>query len=95
MKDARPILNKYWVKAAVYPVFKDLGKKNIVFEENTNKTPIDMLTEQQFRQLASEGFEIRSHCMYHVHLGRRKKQEITYELSESKNDSEKTLGKSS
>ncbi|BDD09251.1 hypothetical protein FUAX_16830 [Fulvitalea axinellae] len=93
LKNAMPILRKYSVPAVVYVVAGEIGQKDVVFEESSNKTPIDLLTKEELRELTKEGIEIGSHCVNHVHLARKTKEVVETELIESKKILEEVLGK--
>ncbi|BDD02891.1 polysaccharide deacetylase family protein [Aureibacter tunicatorum] len=93
IKNAFPILNKYKAKSVVYPVFNAIGEKNVVFEESTNKSTIDLLTNEELIQLNNDGVEIGSHCLNHVHLAEKNEETVLTELIDSKKGLEEIIGK--
>ena len=81
---AFPILNKFGVPAVIFPVIGDIGKTGVVWPESSEKTPTDLLTSAQIRQMADAGIEFGSHLMRHVRLAKLPLSEQRAELSESK-----------
>ncbi|MDR3653131.1 MAG: polysaccharide deacetylase family protein [Paludibacter sp.] len=90
---AFPILKKYGIKAVIYVVTGSIGARNIVWELNENKDPLNILTKEQLLEMTSYGIEIGSHLCNHVHLSQLPADEMKYELVESKRWLENELGK--
>lgn len=89
--NAFPILKKYAIKAVIYIVAESIGKRNIVWEQNENKEPLNILSKEQIIEMANYGIEIGSHLCHHVHLPQLSKKDMKYELFESKHMLEKEL----
>ena len=91
--NAFPILKKHGIKAVIYVVAKSIGARNIVWEQNENKEPLNILTKEQIIEMANYGIEIGSHLCDHVHLPQLTLDAMKYELEESKRLLEKELGR--
>lgn len=91
--NAFPLLKKYGIRAVVYVVVGSIGAKNIVWEQNDNKDPLNILSNEQIAEMADYGIEIGSHLCNHVHLSQLSAADARQELSESKRLLENELGK--
>ncbi len=91
--NAFPILKKYDVKAVIYVVAKSIGARNIVWKDNENKDPLNILTKDQLIEMINYGIEIGSHLCDHVHLPQLLDKDKRYELVESKRLLEAELGR--
>ena len=89
--NAFPILKKYEIKAVVYVVAKSIGAKNLVWEQNENKEPLNILSKDQMLEMSAYGIEIGSHICDHVHLTNLSISNMKYELIESKRLLEEVL----
>jgi peptidoglycan/xylan/chitin deacetylase (PgdA/CDA1 family) len=78
---AAPILKAYNFNATFYVVAGFLGKPGY-------------LSTNQLRELSDSGFEIGSHSMTHRYLSDLTKEDIYFEISQSKNHLEQIIGKS-
>jgi peptidoglycan/xylan/chitin deacetylase (PgdA/CDA1 family) len=90
--NAFPILKKYGIKAVIYVVAESIGARNIVWEQNENKDPLNILTKEQLIEMSEYGIEIGSHLCNHVHLSKLSVSNIKHELLESKRLLENELG---
>jgi Predicted xylanase/chitin deacetylase len=91
--NAFPILKKYGIKAVVYVVAGSIGARNIVWKDNENKDPLNILTKEQLVEMSNYGIEIGSHLCDHVHLPRLSDKDKRHELVESKRLLEAELGR--
>ena len=82
--NAFPILKKYNIKAIIYPVVGDIGKKGVVWEENANKRPLDLMTIDNMKEMLDWKIEFGSHLYNHVHADRLTVEKLKFELIESK-----------
>ncbi len=82
--NAFPVLKKYGIKAVVYIVTNSIGEENVIWEQNENKNPLDILSVDQIKEMAEFGIEFGSHSMNHKHLGQLSENELIEDLSESK-----------
>jgi peptidoglycan/xylan/chitin deacetylase (PgdA/CDA1 family) len=91
--NAFPILKKYDARAVIYVVAESIGAKNIVWEQNENKEPLNILSKEQIMEMTNYGIEIGSHLCDHVHLPQLSLDGMKHELVESKRLLETELGK--
>jgi peptidoglycan/xylan/chitin deacetylase (PgdA/CDA1 family) len=91
--NAFPVLKKYGIKGVIYIVTAYSGAKNVVWEDNENKDPLNLLTEDQITEMAAYGIEFGSHLTDHLHLTKLTEGEIRNQLSESKKYIESLLDK--
>lgn len=89
--NAFPILKKYNAKAVFYIVADAIGDKNVVWEQNENRVPMNIVTVDQIREMKQYGIEIGSHLCNHVHLTSLGEDEMLNELTVSKNKLEKFI----
>jgi len=89
--NAFPILKKYGIKAVIYVVAESIGARNIVWEHNENKDPLNILSKEQLLEMRAYGIEIGSHLCHHVHLPDLSDSNIKNELTESKRILEQEL----
>lgn len=87
---AKPIFDKYGVKASVFPIQNMTAQKEYF---NIPKDGIKALTEEEIKFLSEEGFEIGSHAQSHRNLHKIPFQDAVKEMSESKNWLEGLIGK--
>jgi len=90
--NAFPILKKYGIKAVIYVVAESIGARNILWEHNENKDPLNILSKDQIIEMTTCGIEFGSHLCNHIHLTSLTTNEMEYELFESKNLLENQLG---
>lgn len=81
---AWPVLRGRGIPAVVYPVVGDIGKSAVVWPESTDRTPADVLTEAQVREMSQGGIEFGSHLWDHVHAERLALPELRQQLTESR-----------
>jgi peptidoglycan/xylan/chitin deacetylase (PgdA/CDA1 family) len=91
--NAFSILKKYGIKGVFYIVANSIGEENVVWEQNENNEPIDIVSKQQLIEMSTYGIEIGSHLCHHVHLDQLSLPEIKFELTVSKRLLENELGK--
>jgi Predicted xylanase/chitin deacetylase len=91
--NAFPILKKYGIKGVVYIVTGFTGARSVVWKDNENKDPLNLLTENQIREMAAFGIEFGSHLTDHLHLTKLTEAEVRNELSVSKKYIEALLNK--
>lgn len=92
-QNAFPILKKYQVPAVIFPVVGNLGQTQVVWPESDEKTPMDLVSEHQLREMQEEGIEIGSHLMDHIHLDQKSEPVIREQLEQSKIQLEQILDK--
>jgi peptidoglycan/xylan/chitin deacetylase (PgdA/CDA1 family) len=81
---AWPVLRERGIPAVVYPVVGDIGKSGVVWPESTDRTPADVLTELQVREMARGGIEFGSHLLDHVHADRLALPDLRRQLARSR-----------
>jgi len=91
--NAFPILKKYNIKGVIYVVAKAIGDRNVVWADNENLDPLNILTRDQLLVMTDYGIEIGSHLCHHVHLPKLSLSDMEVELAESKRILEHELGK--
>lgn len=92
-ENAFPILKKHGLKAVIYPVVESIGKQGVVWDQNENKDPLTLLTEDQILEMSDYGIEFGSHTNNHAHLPLLSEIELERELVDSKLILEKILNK--
>ena len=90
--NAFPLLKKYGIRAVIYIVAGSIGAKNIVWEMNENKDPLNILSKEQMLEMKTYGIEFGSHLCNHIHLPELTLNSIKDELTESKKILENELG---
>lgn len=83
-EQAWPVLRGRGIPAVVYPVVGDIGKSAVVWPESTDRTPADVLTEAQVREMIQGGIEFGSHLWDHVHADRLAAPELRRQLAQSR-----------
>jgi peptidoglycan/xylan/chitin deacetylase (PgdA/CDA1 family) len=68
---ALPVLREEGVVANVFLATNYINKNNIAFIEGGETLPKSFMNWEQVNELATEGWEIGSHCSDHVHLSRQ------------------------
>lgn len=81
-----PVLERLGVRATVFVVTDDVGKRDLIWSEAGETNPADLLDWQDLKQLRQVGWEIGSHCSQHVHLARRPRDEQRLLLQKSLGD---------
>jgi len=89
--EAFPLLKKYGFRAVFYVVSDTVGKKNLWHDSGVEK-PLEMMREEDIREMASAGMEIGGHTVSHKNLDRVETAEAEREISENKNELEKLTG---
>lgn len=87
-----PVIKAAGIRATVYVVSGDVGKKAVVWRESASKTPSDLMSWEELRSLEAEGWEIGSHAAEHIHLGTRTPEEQRTLIARSWADFESNLG---
>lgn len=77
--NAYPILKKYGFTATIFLVADYIGKTNIW--DNTGEK---LLTDDQIKELLSNGFSIGSHTLTHPHLTKENEKECLRQIAYSK-----------
>ena len=90
---AFPLLKKYDFPAVVFPVVGDLGKRNVVWKDNTDKHPLDILTPENIQEMSQHGVEFGSHLYHHVRASLLPQDQLIYELNKSKSVLESLVSK--
>jgi peptidoglycan/xylan/chitin deacetylase (PgdA/CDA1 family) len=90
--NAFPIMRKYGITGVIYLVTNAIGDRNIIWKDNENKDPLNILTKNQILEMRDYGFEFGSHLCNHVHLPELNEDEIRDELLRSKKMLETELG---
>lgn len=91
--EAFPVLQRSGASAMVFPIAMDIGKTGVVWGHASDKTPHDMLSTDQIRELADAGLEFGSHLCHHVRAPELSSQDLRTELSESKRILEALVGR--
>lgn len=81
---AFPLLRKYGIPAVVYPVIGDLGKKQVVWQDSTDKTPLDIISAEQVREMSEQGIEFGTHLYNHARAHLLSAERLREELTTSK-----------
>jgi len=92
LTNALPVLGPMNVPATVFAITGDVGKRGCTWDEAGDKTPSDMLTWEQLRELAAKGWEIGAHADEHVHLAKRPPSEQMKAIRSSVRSIEERLG---
>lgn len=93
-QNAFPILQKHGITAVIYPVVGAIGKKQVIWEENEEPFPVDLMTAEEIKTMSKGGVEFGSHLWHHIHVNRYSAQETQEQLSHSKKKLEEILGMS-
>ncbi len=91
-ENAFPILQQYGITAVVYPVMGAIGKKQVVWKENDEQHPVDLMTEEAIQKMHQAGIEFGSHLCDHIHLAEHTEEIIQDQLYRSKEILEHILG---
>ena len=91
-RQAFPILKKHGVRAVIYPIRNDLGRRDVSWPGATEQTPADMMTEAQLQEMAAAGIEFGSHLLHHQRLTEMSADQQRQELAQSKQDLEALQG---
>ena len=91
-RHALPFLVRARIPAVVYPVVGDLGKRGVVWPENADPTPVDLLNEAELREMATAGIEFGSHLMEHRRAPGLDAEALATQLSASKTRLEALTG---
>ncbi|MCB9228755.1 MAG: polysaccharide deacetylase family protein [Deltaproteobacteria bacterium] len=92
LREGFPVLRSEGVRASLYLVTGDVGKKQHSWNEAGERLAADLLDWDQVQLLRSNGWEIGSHGRDHIHLGRKSLQEQECCLHQSVDDIESILG---
>jgi len=84
-ENAWPVLSRRGIPAVVYPVVGDIGKTGIVWPENADRRPQDLMSAGQIREMAAGGAEFGSHLWEHRRAGRLPPEELREQLARSFN----------
>jgi len=87
-----PLLNKLGIKATVFIITEDVGRKNHRWQEAGDNQAVDLMTWGEIKELQRAGWEIGNHSSEHVHLARRSRQEQKAILEKSQATFVKNLG---
>ncbi|MBF0278675.1 MAG: polysaccharide deacetylase family protein [SAR324 cluster bacterium] len=90
-RNAFPVLKKHEITAVIFPVVGDIGKKQVIWPENDDQLPVDLLTEKEIQEMYHAGIEFGSHLYDHTHLSAQNNKMILEQLSCSKIILEKIL----
>lgn len=91
-RNAFPLIRARGLGAVVFPVVGDLGRAGVVWEESADRTPAELLTEAEAREMAQAGIEFGSHLMAHRRADRLGAAELDDQLARSKAALERLLG---
>ncbi len=83
-EQAFPILLKHAVKAVIYPILDDLGRRDVTWPGATEQTPADMMTREQVREMADAGIDFGSHLLQHRKLTDMPEAEQVEQLNRSR-----------
>lgn len=89
--EAFPILKKYGFRAVFYVVSSTIGKKNLWHDPDAER-PLEMMSVEDIKDMASAGMEIGGHTVSHKNLDRIDITEAEREISENKNKLEELTG---
>ncbi len=81
---AFPLLAERGIPAVVYPVVGDIGKSGVVWSENKDKSPQELLSESQIREMGAAGIEFGSHLWEHRKASRLPPAELRTQLTRSR-----------
>jgi peptidoglycan/xylan/chitin deacetylase (PgdA/CDA1 family) len=82
-ENAWPVLARRGIPAVVYPVVGDIGKSGVVWPENMDRTPQDLISEDQIREMSAEGIEFGSHLWEHRRANRMELEDLQSQLARS------------
>lgn len=92
LDNALPILKEFGFRAVLFVVTNALGRDNF-WHDPSSETRIPMLTWEQTKTLQDAGWEIGSHTLNHPRLSKLSPAEVAKELTESRDEIERRLGK--
>lgn len=92
-ENAFPILRRHGVRAVIYPILRDLGRRGVTWPGATEQSPADMLTEAQVREMADAGIEFGSHLLQHRRLTEMSPAQQADELTRSRAGLEALTGR--
>jgi peptidoglycan/xylan/chitin deacetylase (PgdA/CDA1 family) len=92
-ENALPILRQYGFSAAVFVVTRRIGETN-TWDESQGSETLQLMTAEQIRYWAEQGFEFGSHSRTHPDLTGLSVGECLQEIAGSKKDLSSLLGKS-
>jgi len=82
-ENAWPLLARRGIPAVVYPVVGDIGKSGVVWPENMDRSPQDLISLEQIREMAAEGIEFGSHLWEHRRANKMEPEELRSQLARS------------
>lgn len=91
---AFPVLKKFDIKAVAFPIVDYIGKKNL-WDITLTGEHVQHLSWDEIIEMKKWGIEFGSHTMSHRNLMKLDRNEIEYELSESKRILEQKIGECS
>ncbi|MBF0287309.1 MAG: polysaccharide deacetylase family protein [SAR324 cluster bacterium] len=91
-ENAFPILRHYGITAVIYPVVGAIGKKKVIWKENDEQYPVDLMTKNAIQEMHQAGVEFGSHLYDHMHLEQQTQASIQNQLCRSKEILENILG---
>jgi peptidoglycan/xylan/chitin deacetylase (PgdA/CDA1 family) len=89
--EALPVLRRHDVPAVVYPIVNELGGRGVVWPEAIDQTPVDLISENEIREMQRDGIEFGSHLLEHTHLTTHPVDEQNRQLVESRDALQKIL----
>jgi peptidoglycan/xylan/chitin deacetylase (PgdA/CDA1 family) len=91
--NAAPILLKYGVPATFFITTGYIGSQKVFDWDQDSDVSYPLMSWQEVRDLAGMGFDIGSHTVNHVNLGKTSIALARQELRDSKNQIESEIGK--
>jgi peptidoglycan/xylan/chitin deacetylase (PgdA/CDA1 family) len=92
-ENAFPVLAERHIPAVVFPVVGDIGKSDVVWNENKDKSPQSLMTEAQIREMAEAGTEFGSHLWEHRNASRLAPGELREQLTRSRDELARITGR--
>ncbi|MDH5255094.1 MAG: polysaccharide deacetylase family protein [Gammaproteobacteria bacterium] len=92
-ENAFPMLAERRIPAVVFPVVGDIGKSDVVWDENKDKSPQSLMSEAQIREMADAGTEFGSHLWEHRNASRLAPVELREQLTRSRNELARITGR--
>jgi len=83
-ENAWPLLAARRIPAVVFPVVGDIGRSGVVWAENKDRSPKNLMTEEQIREMAAGGIEFGSHLWEHRHATRLAPGDLADQLARSR-----------
>jgi peptidoglycan/xylan/chitin deacetylase (PgdA/CDA1 family) len=65
---ALPVLRRHNIPATIFVITHDVGRRDVVWDEASEKLPADMVSWDALEELKANGWEIGSHAHEHVYL---------------------------